>query len=226
MSHSQAILFDLDGTVLDTRELILVSFRHATRTVLGRELPEAEMLDMIGIPLQYQMEKLSPEHADELVAVYREHNAAHHDEMVRVFPGMRETLEALRAQGIPLAIVTSKRNALAARGLACFDLLGFFDLLIGSDDTDKHKPLPDPLLLAATRLGAEPERCVYVGDSPYDMQAACAAGMTAVAALWGMFARERLISAGAQHEAAAITELPALVAQLQEAGKTAPALRG
>ncbi|MDR1712624.1 MAG: HAD-IA family hydrolase [Coriobacteriales bacterium] len=206
-----AILFDLDGTLIDTKGLILRSFRHATRTVLDRVIPDDVLMDMVGIPLRDQMEKLSPEHADELTATYREHNHRLHDELIRGFAGVAETLEQLAAAGLRLGVVTSKRNALAQRGLDCFDLGGYFELLIGSDDTSRHKPLPDPLLLAASRLSVEPARCAYVGDSPYDMQAARAAGMLAVAALWGMFERQRLLAAGAQLEATTFTELPALL---------------
>jgi pyrophosphatase PpaX len=104
--------------------------------------------------------------------------------------------------------VTSKRNELALRGLERFGLLEYFELVVGSDDTVRHKPEPDPLLLAADRLDVSIEDCVYVGDSPYDMRAARAANAVALGALWGMFSREELEEAGAQYEAATIGELP------------------
>jgi pyrophosphatase PpaX len=200
-------LFDLDGTLLDTKELILSSFRHATREVLGEQLPDERILPFIGIPLIYQMRIIAGEHADRLMEVYREHNARVHDELIRPFKGTREALDALRAEGRRLAVVTSKRNGPAQRGLACFGLEDCFELVIGSDDTAKHKPDPEPLLLAAERLGVAADSCVYVGDSPFDMQAARAAGITAVAALWGMFSRDELITAGAQYEATGFSDL-------------------
>jgi pyrophosphatase PpaX len=214
----QAILFDLDGTLLDTLDMILTSFRHATKTVLGEAVEDSRARALIGMPLLDQMRIIDAEHAEELVETYRAHNHVIHDEMIRYFEGTREALEELARQGWRLAVVTSKRNVLAERGLDCFNLRPSFELLIGSDDTARHKPDPAPLLYAAKRLGLPIESCVYVGDSPYDMQAARAAGAVAVAALWGMFPRETLIQAGAQYEAASISNLPELLVNLEVVG--------
>jgi pyrophosphatase PpaX len=211
----QTILFDLDGTLLDTKELILSSFRYATREVLGEQLPDERILPFIGIPLIYQMRTIAGEHTERLMEVYREHNARVHDELIRSFEGTREALDTLKAEGRRLAVVTSKRNEPAQRGLECFNLQDCFELLIGSDDTTKHKPDPEPLLLAADRCGVSVDSCVYVGDSPFDMQAARAAGITAVGALWGMFSHDELVAAGAQYEA---TDFNDLVTVLQKIG--------
>jgi pyrophosphatase PpaX len=211
------LLFDLDGTLVDTKELILVSYREATRKVLGQSLPDDDILPLIGMPLADQMRILAPEHVDELTAVYRKHNKRVHDEFIRPFEGIREVLAMLRAGGRQLAVVTSKRKKPALRGLAAFDLAGYFDLVIGSDDTERHKPDPEPLLVAAARLGVPIEDCAYIGDSPYDMRAARAANATAIAALWGMFDRASLQEAGAQHEAYYVTFLPRLLRKIEKA---------
>jgi pyrophosphatase PpaX len=211
----QTILFDLDGTLLDTRELILSSYRYATRKVLGKRLPDELILPYIGIPLIYQMRKLAPEHAEELMLVYREHNARVHDELIRYFEGTRETLEELQSEGRQLAVVTSKRNEPAMKGLECFGLEGYFQLIVGSEDTTKHKPDPAPLLFATKQLDVPLASCVYVGDSPYDMQAARAAGITAIGALWGMFSHEDLTQGGAQYEIPRITALPAALHDIE-----------
>jgi pyrophosphatase PpaX len=211
--NKTAILFDLDGTLLDTQELILASYRYTTREVLGETLPDESMLPLIGIPLLNQMRIIAPKHADELVEVYREHNARMHNELIRSFEGTQEALNALCAEGKRLVVVTSKRNEPARRGLECFGLQNYFEFIIGSDDTAKHKPDPEPLLLAVERLAVPVDACVYVGDSPYDMQAARAANITGIAALWGMFPRDTLMAAGASHEAATITDLPTILRQ-------------
>jgi pyrophosphatase PpaX len=216
MVDKKAVLFDLDGTLLDTRELILASFRHATREVLGESLPDEALLPFIGIPLIYQMRAIAAEHAESLLEVYREHNARVHDELIHYFEGTREMLNELSAEGRRLAVVTSKRNESALHGLAYFDLLEHFEFVIGSDDTAAHKPKPEPLLLAAERLGLASDVCIYVGDSPYDMQAARAAGMVALGALWGMFSREQLWEAGAQYEATIPAALPAVIREIEE----------
>ncbi|QKF07176.1 HAD-IA family hydrolase [Berryella wangjianweii] len=192
-----AVLFDNDGTVVDTQELILASFRHATRVVLGRQLPDAAIMDSSGIPLDRQMLDIAdtPAQAAELSRVYREYNATVHDDMIAAFDGVSELLEWLDERGVPLAVVTSKLRGVCAHGLETVGLASRFRFVIGSDDCPAHKPAPDPLLLACERLGARPERTLYVGDSPFDMQAARAASMMGVAALWGMFTRDQLAAA-------------------------------
>jgi pyrophosphatase PpaX len=204
----QALLFDLDGTVLDSKELILASFHYACDQVLGHRIPDERLLELVGIPLAEQMEKLTGRLAEAMVESYREHNAKTHGRLIECFPGMAETLAWLVEAGWPLAIVTSKRNDFARQGLDCFGLTKYFLQIVGSDCTARHKPHPDPLLYAADLLGQKPEACVYIGDSPYDMQAACAAGMLAVGAAWGMFQAEQLRLAGAQIILQDIRELP------------------
>ena len=203
----EAVLFDLDGTLLDTEDLILDSFRYATTKVLGAPLPDEDLRDFIGIPLESQLHKINPEYAKEMLIAYRENNALVHDDLIKCFPGTPGTLATLKERGYRLAVVTSKRSDAALRGLRFFDLEGFFELVLGPDMTQRHKPDPEPLLVAAERMGLSSEQCAYIGDSPYDMQAARGAGMLAVAALWGMFTRERLQEAGAQQEAKSIEDL-------------------
>ena len=210
MSKILALIFDLDGTLIDTENHILTSFRHATKTVLGVSPPDEVMRNMIGIPLADQMRKVSPDHVAELLAVYREFNAASCEKLVKEFPSMAETLDKLKEAGYRLAVVTSKQTPSALRDLGLTGLIESFELIQGSDKTERHKPEPEPLLAAAATMGLAPEQCAYIGDSTYDMQAARAANMLAVAALWGMFSRERLLEAGAQVQAATITCLPAL----------------
>jgi len=205
----QAVFFDLDGTLIDTRELILDSFRYACDTILGYSIPDEQLLKLVGVPLPKQMEMLAPEHAEAMVIAYRENNRKRHDALIESFPGVRETLLELRERGLPLAVITSKMHEFAMMGLRSFDLEDFFEFLIGPDDCPIHKPEPEPLLLAAERLGLDPKNCVYIGDSPYDMQAAVAAGMRALGVEWGgMFDPECLWEAGAELLIPAFSEIP------------------
>jgi pyrophosphatase PpaX len=195
LAQVDCVLFDLDGTLVDTIDLILRSFRHATEQVLGEALPDEVVLADVGVPLARQMRSFSEADADELLRVYREHNAEHHDDLIREYPGVEDVLRELRARGYKLGVVTSKLNHMACRGLDCFDLRPLVDLVVGADDVEIHKPDPHPLLVAAERLGSAPERCVYVGDAPPDMQAARGARMVAIAALWGAaHADERVLA--------------------------------
>ena len=211
MQSRKAVLFDLDGTLIDTLGLILESFRQGALDVLGREVSSDQVRSLIGIPLIEQARSLAPGHVEELMTAYRQRNIELHDSMIRYFEGTREMLEALKAEGRRLAVVTSKRNGPALEGLSSFDLQGYFEFISGLEETEKHKPDPEPLLVAARRLGLPITECIYVGDSIYDMRAARAAGIVAVGVLWGVATREELLEAGAEHLASSPHELPAVL---------------
>jgi len=184
--------------------------RYSTATVLGSPLPDDVLMHNVGIPLIAQMREFSEEHAETLLAAYREHQDRVHDAMVREYPGVEAALESLSAQGLRLGIVTSKSRTFALRGLERFSLDRFFEVIVACDDVPVHKPEPYPLLHAAGLLGIEVERCAYVGDSPHDMAAAIAAGCVSVAATWGVSARERLLALGPDYEVASMGEVALL----------------
>jgi pyrophosphatase PpaX len=178
------VLFDLDGTVVDSGA-ILASMRHATREVLGRDYSDEELLQAVGGPgLEAQMSALAPEHVERLVDVYRAHNEPLHDEL-EACAGMEDVLVRLREEGRRLGIVTAKRRSTVELAFDRVPLGHLFETIVGGDETERHKPDPEPLLLAAERLGADPAETAYVGDSPFDVRAAKAAGMFAVAVTWG-----------------------------------------
>jgi pyrophosphatase PpaX len=179
------VLFDLDGTVVDSGGIILASMRHAARIVLGRDFSDDELLVNVGGPgLEAQMEALGPGRSAELIRVYREHNEPLH-ETLEGFEGIEATLEALRDRGQRLGIVTAKRRATVDLAFAQLPLAHLFETIVGGDETERHKPDPAPLQLALERLAADPPDAAYVGDSPYDMRAARAAGLFAVGVTWG-----------------------------------------
>jgi pyrophosphatase PpaX len=190
------VLFDLDGTVVDSGGIILASMRHATRTVLGREISDEALMAAVGGPgLEHQMRALGPEHVEDLIRAYREHNEPLHDEL-RVCVGMDDVLVALKEQGRKLGIVSAKRRRTVELAFANVEIGHLFDVVVGGDEHARQKPEPDLLLLALERLGGDAETAAYVGDSPFDMQAAKAAGMRAVGVTWGgIHAREALTDA-------------------------------
>jgi pyrophosphatase PpaX len=192
------VLFDLDGTLIDSGPIILASMRHASLTVLGREPDEELVRAAIGGPgLVAQMRDLDPRRVDELVDAYRAHNEPLHAEL-EAFEDVLELLPRLRAEGRSLGIVTAKRVRTVELALDRFPALrDVMDVIVGAEDTERHKPDPDPLLEALRRLGAAPATAAYVGDSPFDVRAAKAAGVLAVAVGWGgIHPDERLLHAG------------------------------
>jgi len=181
----ETILFDLDGTVVDSGAIILASMRHATREVLGRDYSDEELLQAVGGPgLEAQMSALAPHHVDRLVDVYRAHNEPLHDDL-EACAGIEDVLVRLREEGRRLGLVTAKRRSTVELAFARVPLGHLFETVVGGDETDRHKPDPEPLLLGAERLDADPTETAYVGDSPFDVRAAKAAGMFAVAVTWG-----------------------------------------
>jgi len=180
------VLFDLDGTLIDSGPIILASMQHAARTVLGREIAIDELAMTIGGQgLVTQMQALDPDLADELVEAYRLHNDPLHDTL-ETFAGMVDVLPRLKAQGRKLGIVTAKRHRTVSLALDRFPWLGEqFDVVVAHEDTERHKPDPDPVLAAVDRLDARPSQAAYVGDSPFDIRAAKSAGAFAVAVGWG-----------------------------------------
>lgn len=215
-----AVLFDLDGTLIDSIELILNSARHAFERA-GRATPaEAEWLAGVGTPLVAMFRKYAADDGDVdvLVSGYREYQMEHHDRLVRCYDRVVETVDGLRAAGHPLAIVTSKTGWLARRGLDHVGLGPHFDVVVGCDVCQRHKPDPEPVRLALETLGYGPAEAVFVGDSVHDMLSGNAAGVTTIAALWGPFTRETLAASAPAHYLERIADLPGLLARI-EAGR-------
>lgn len=192
------VLFDLDGTLVDSGAMILSSFRHATRTVLEREIPDEELAALVGgMNIREQMQSLAPDRVEELVRVYRAHNEPLHADL-QAFPGVEDLLGDLSSQGRKLGIVTAKRRRTVDLAFAVLPIERFFDVVVTSGDTQRHKPHPDPVLLALERLNANGARAAFVGDSPFDVGAGKAAGTFTVGVSWGgLHPEERLVEAGA-----------------------------
>jgi pyrophosphatase PpaX len=192
------VLFDLDGTLIDSGEIILASFRYATRSVLAREIPDEVLAAAVGGSNIYeQMRAFDPERVDELVRVYREHNEPLHDGLV-AFEGIKDVLERLQSEGRRLGIVTAKRRKTVDLAFSILPLERYFDTVVTAEQTEHHKPHPEPVLAALERLGASPADAAFVGDSPFDMGAGKAAGVFTIAVSWGkIHSVARLLEAGA-----------------------------
>ncbi|MDQ6887429.1 MAG: HAD-IA family hydrolase [Gemmatimonadota bacterium] len=212
-----ALLFDLDGTLVDSIELILASFRHACRAHLDRLPPDKEWVAGIGTPLLTQLRGIAPTDAvaSAMAESYRSYQHEHHDRLMREYPGVRETLALFRARGHPTALVTSKASALALRALSFSGLEGTMDVVVGCDHCTRHKPDPEPVLLALRQLGRSAGEAVFVGDSPHDVASGKAAGVLTIGALWGPFLRSELERASPDWLLSDIRELPALLERLE-----------
>jgi len=188
------VLFDLDGTLLDSIELILQSYRHTMQAHLGRTPPDELWLVGIGTPLRRQLAGFAQgsEQVEAMLDTFRNFNIENHDRMVRAYDGVAPTLDTLKSRGLKLGLVTSKVRVGADRGLRLCGWEEHFSAIVCSDDVDRPKPDPQPVLLALRRLGSLPGRSVFVGDSLHDMESGRQAGVRTAAALWGPFDRAHL----------------------------------
>lgn len=191
-----AILFDLDGTLIDSIELILSSYHHTLLHHRGSVPPDEIWLSGLGTPLRQQLTKFTedPAELDAMAETYRAHNMANHDRLVRAYPGTVEAVGELKKRGAKLAVVTSKLREGALRGLRHCGFDGIFETLVCADDVDRPKPNPEPVMKAVRLLGVEPSQAAFVGDSRHDLVAGKRAGVTTAAALWGPFDRDALVA--------------------------------
>jgi pyrophosphatase PpaX len=181
------ILFDLDGTLLDTNELIIQSFHHAMKAHKLAPVLREDIIGQMGKPLYEQIALFSKlTEVDRIVGSYREFNLSKHDEMVFIFPHVKETLAALHEQGIKLGVVTSKVRLTVSRGLELFDLMPYLSAVVTSDDVSQPKPHPESVLLALSRLDAKADNAIMVGDSQYDLLAAHGAGVRSAGVAWSL----------------------------------------
>lgn len=193
----RAVLYDFDGTLADSTDLIMRCYRHTMRTHLGDVPPDDVWLSGFGMTLESQMRRFgrTPDEVEAMLDTYREHQNVLHDDLLRPFPGAAETVAELERRGYGLAIVTSKHRRAAMRGMELCGLVSHFDVIITPEDVAEPKPHPEPVLFALEKLGVAPHEALFVGDSPHDVAAGRAAGTRTAAALWGPFSRETLEAA-------------------------------
>jgi pyrophosphatase PpaX len=187
-------LFDLDGTLIDSVELILRSYRHTLQVHRGIEPPDEEWLAGLGTPLWVQFRRWSEDEGEirAMVETYRDYNLSHHDALVRPYDGVVDQVRALRGGGKTLGLVTSKLRSGALRGLRLVGIEEEFAVVVGSDEVTHPKPHPEPVLTALERLGRSAADAVFIGDSRHDIESGRAAGVRTAAVLWGPFERRHL----------------------------------
>jgi pyrophosphatase PpaX len=195
------ILFDFDGTLVDSTRLILESYRHTMVVHRGAAPPDALFIEGMGTPLRVQFRSFTEDldEVEAMIATYREHNLANHDGMISAFPGALDSVRQLKSAGYRMGIVTSKNLRGLLRGVALCGFEGLFDCFVTADSMDASKPDPAPVLRCIAELGGEAGRTLFVGDSPHDIAAGRNAGTATAACLWGPFERSRLETENPSH---------------------------
>ena len=185
MKKYKAILFDFDGTIADTNEIILKSWRYIYMHYLGRECRDEEVVDSFGeVLIDTLIERFPNEDPEEMLDLFRNYQKSFFEEEIEIFPGMTELIVELEKRGYKLAIVTSRTKSQALVGLKKFDLLSKFDVFVSCEDTTAHKPDPAPTLIALKKLGVKANEAIFVGDSKNDIKCAHNAGVAAVLVDW------------------------------------------
>lgn len=186
-SQIKAVFFDFDGTLVDTNPLIIRTFQETFANLLPDFSPtDEEVLDCIGPTLQQTGQKYYAHDVDGFVSHYRELNLKHHDAMVEIYPGIVHMLEALKAKGLPLALVSSKHRDVVLKGVRLFGLEPYFDFILGGNEVTNPKPHQEPIELALKHFGLEPSEAIMVGDNSHDIHSAQNAGVLSVGVGWAL----------------------------------------
>ncbi len=197
-----AVLFDLDGTLIDSAELIMTAFEATVQANLHQTIDRTEILGMWSRPIRERFRALAPDRDEVLAQDYLRRYLALHDQYARLFPGVADVLEALRRRGYAMGIVTSKRRATTQAAVSGFHLDRWCTVIITDEDVSRHKPDPEPVRAAASRLGVPVAAALMVGDSPLDIAAGHRAGAATAAALWGTVETSPLLAEGPEHRLA------------------------
>ena len=213
-----AVLFDLDGTLVDSIALLLASMRH---TFQGRQRQpsDAEWIEGLGTPLPKQLTPYveSDEDRERLINRYRTFQMENHDGLMARYEGVIDTLALLYQRGHPMGVVTSKGNMMMERGLKFIGADDYIEVAIGYDSVHMHKPDPYPVRAALEKLEYQANEAVFVGDSPHDIKSGNDAGVITIAALWGPFRRNQLEPYNPTYFIDDIRDLPPLLDRITAA---------
>lgn len=210
------ILFDLDGTLLDTNELIIQSFQHTYKMHLNKQVDKEDIIKNFGEILKITLDREFGEDSEKAIKTYRNFQTGNFEKLITIQKGVREGIIELDRQGYKLGIVTSRLNDSAIKGLKHFGLMDYFESIIGADDTDQHKPDPTPALMALKELEGKPEETILVGDSPFDILCGKNAGITSVAVGWSALPMDRILNYEPDYVVESMEELMRLVEKLKD----------
>lgn len=188
----KALLFDFDGTLLNTNDLIIQTFMHVLEERFPGQYSPQDCIKFIGPSLKETFEQITPNEVDQMIFNYRKWNHQHHDELVTEFEGVKETLQQLDDLGIRMVIVSTKQRETIKRGLQLMDAERFFEFYIGIEDVEHVKPNPEPVLKAIEKLGVSKEDVLMIGDNYHDIEAGKNAGVKTAGVAWSIKGEEFL----------------------------------
>jgi len=188
------LLFDLDGTLINTNELIIASFMHTLEKFYPGKYKREHVIPFMGPTLTESFTTVDENSVNELITEYRRFNVEMHDEFVEEYETVYETIETLHEKGYKIGIVTTKARNVVEMGLSFSRLKQFFDVVITIDDVQNAKPHPEPIQLALEKLEATPEETIMVGDNYHDIEGGKNAGTKTAGVEWSLKGKEFLES--------------------------------
>lgn len=212
----KALLFDFDGTLLDTNELIIQSFMHIFDEKFPGQYTKDDCIPLIGPSLRQTFESLTPNEVDEMIAKYREWNEAHHDELVKEYDGVVETLQQLHAMGIRLVIVSSKVHVNIVKGLHVLGVAELFEYIVGADDVEHVKPHPEPIEKALNYLQLSKDEVIMVGDNSHDIEGGQNAGVKTAGVSWTIRGKAYLQTFNPDYMLTTMPDIISIVRELNE----------
>ncbi|WP_107840930.1 pyrophosphatase PpaX [Metasolibacillus meyeri] len=207
----KALLFDFDGTLLDTNELIIQTFMHVLEEKFPGQYSPKDCIKFLGPSLRETFTEIAPDAADEMIASYRKWNIEHHDQLVTQYEGVVSTLEQLHAERIRLAIVSTKRREMIERGLKVLGVGHLFEQIIGYDSVQHVKPHPEPILLALEKMQLAKEDVIMIGDNSHDIEAGHNAGVKTAGVAWAFKGEDYLQQFSPTYMLQHMTDLLAIV---------------
>ncbi len=187
MRKKDTVLLDFDGTIMDTNRVIINSWQHTFMHYTGEKRSEEEIIATFGEPLEKTLKKVLPDvPVGESIEVYRSYHRDNFGEMIKLFPGVKDMLEELKKRGYKTGLVTSRLAFTTRQGVEKYGIGPYIDAMVTADDTEKHKPDPEPIMMMLEKLGSAASRSVMVGDTMFDMECAKNAGVTSVLVGWAL----------------------------------------
>ena len=213
---NDTVLFDFDGTIMDTNEVIIQSWQETFRTLAGREEDRDVLLKTFGEPLEYTMQNFFPEvPVEKGLEIYRGYQRDNFLNDIQLFPGIRDLLDELSARQIKMALVTSRLKHTTMQAIDKFDMEKYFGYVVTADDVTRHKPDPQSALIALDRIGSQPDQTIMIGDTLFDILCARNAGCTSVLVSWSLSLADKLKDGFApEEEPDRIIDDPAQILQM------------
>lgn len=207
MKNFDGFIFDVDGTITSTNELIFASFNHITEKYLNKKYTFEEIVQFFGPPEDYIIKQMMGEMYPQAHKDYFEFYNKNHTAMADLYPGIKEILEIIKKKNLPLGIFTGKGRKAAIITLETLQVKDYFDLIITGDDVKKHKPAPEGLNMFVDQFKLAKERVILVGDAPADVIAAHSAGIKVASVVWDSYAKEEVLALKSDYIFSTVEEL-------------------